>query len=556
LVILATVPNVQANFAGTDVFIPSLGHGPGSAGAQWYACIWVHNPNASPVNVTFRLLLRDQANPSAQTYNETIPAGDTRRYDDALATLFGVTAKTFGAVRVTTPAGQPVIVNARSYNKPPGMDDQDTTGQFYAAIPASFAIGPGQKTQLLGVYQTTPQNDSEYRYNFGFVETTGNVVTVQVTAYDESGAVVGSPKSYTLAGYQASQYNITDLLPQVNTTDVRLEAAVKSGPGQVVAFGSGVSNKANDPSTFEMSFRGELLATANGLTLPFSGTTSSSGYAFSVTNSGSGDGVQGVASIAGKSGVFGLSINGYGVTGKSSNDHGVFGTTDDAGHAGVFGGNNGNGSSGCLACVQGGAVGSSTSGDGVFGVSTSGYGVHGKSTTGDGVVGESSGAAKSGVFAVNSNPNGYAGFFNGNVRVVSGAFSVEALSTGPVCSDITGKLVGCSSDAGLKRDVRDLASDLDVLDALSHLRGVTFYWDSSVEPAKNLGPRREVGMIAQEVEEVLPEVVGVGRDGYRTLDYARITAFLVEVNKTQQTEIEALLKRVAQLEDKLGTRPE
>jgi len=73
----------RANFAGTDVFIPSLGHGRGSAQSQWNACIWVHNPNAAPVNVTFRLLLRDQANPSAQVYNDTIQAGDTRRYDDA-----------------------------------------------------------------------------------------------------------------------------------------------------------------------------------------------------------------------------------------------------------------------------------------------------------------------------------------------------------------------------------------------------------------------------------------------------------------------------------------
>ncbi|MGD1149297.1 MAG: hypothetical protein ABR961_15255, partial [Thermoanaerobaculaceae bacterium] len=43
-----------ANFSGTDVFIPSLGLGPGASNSQWNACIWVHNPNSSPVNVTFR----------------------------------------------------------------------------------------------------------------------------------------------------------------------------------------------------------------------------------------------------------------------------------------------------------------------------------------------------------------------------------------------------------------------------------------------------------------------------------------------------------------------
>ncbi|MGD1147488.1 MAG: hypothetical protein ABR961_06025, partial [Thermoanaerobaculaceae bacterium] len=51
---LAAAPTVLANFSGTDVFIPSLGLGPGASNSQWNACIWVHNPNSSPVNVTFR----------------------------------------------------------------------------------------------------------------------------------------------------------------------------------------------------------------------------------------------------------------------------------------------------------------------------------------------------------------------------------------------------------------------------------------------------------------------------------------------------------------------
>jgi len=44
----------------------------------------------------------------------------------------------------------------------------------------------------LGVFQTTPQANSEFRYNYGFVETTGNTVTVLVTALDETGLTVGS----------------------------------------------------------------------------------------------------------------------------------------------------------------------------------------------------------------------------------------------------------------------------------------------------------------------------------------------------------------------------
>ncbi|MBZ5589301.1 MAG: hypothetical protein LAO05_12135 [Acidobacteriia bacterium] len=426
--LLLAAGTALANFAGTDVFIPSLGHGSGSASSQWYACIWVHNPNAAPVNVTFRLLLRDQANLSAQAYNETIPAGDTRRYDDALATLFGVTTKTFGAVRVTTPAGQPVIVNARSYNKPPGFDDMDTTGQFYAAIPASFAIGAQQKTQLLGVYQTTPQNTSEFRYNYGFVETTGKSVTVQVTALDETGAQVGSPKSYTLGGYQASQYNITDLLPSVNTTNVRLEVAVTSGPGQVVVFGSGTSNRANDPSTFEMSFRDELLAEnspASGLTsvahdgtLTGNGTTATplgiASGGVGTTQLGGGAVSKGKLSAAGGTDGQVLGTDGSALTwqndglklpytgaartlgtaftvNNTANGYGIYGTTTSTENAGVGGVNN--------------------SGTGVYGYG--GVGVEGRSEVSNGY----------GVFGFCLTTSPYAGYFGGKVRVV-GNFSV------------------------------------------------------------------------------------------------------------------------------------
>ncbi|MGV8040065.1 MAG: beta strand repeat-containing protein [Thermoanaerobaculaceae bacterium] len=244
-----------AAFTGTDVVLPSVGRGPGSAGSQWYTCVWVHNPNPSPANVQFRLLLRNQPNPAAEVFNDTIPAGDTRRYDNAIESMFGEAS--FGALRVTS--NQKVMVNGRIYSQAAGTETRDSVGQFFAAIPASFAIGAGQSTSVLGTYQTNPQANSQFRYNYGFVETIGNSATVRVTALDETGASVGS-KSYTLGGYEARQYNITDLLPTVNATNLRLQVEVTSGSGKVAVFGSGIANRSNDPSTFEMSFRDELLA--------------------------------------------------------------------------------------------------------------------------------------------------------------------------------------------------------------------------------------------------------------------------------------------------------
>ncbi|MGV8040064.1 MAG: beta strand repeat-containing protein [Thermoanaerobaculaceae bacterium] len=254
LILTLALPALAA-FTGTDVVLPSVGRGPGSAGSQWYTCVWVHNPNPSPANVQFRLLLRNQPNPAAEVFNDTIPPGDTKRYDNAIESMFGEAS--FGALRVTS--NQKVMVNGRIYSQAAGTETRDSVGQFFAAIPASFAIGAGQSTSVLGTYQTNPQANSQFRYNYGFVETIGSTATLRVTALDETGASVGS-KSYTLGGYEARQYNITDLLPGVNATNLRLQVEVTSGSGKVAVFGSGIANRSNDPSTFEMSFRDELLA--------------------------------------------------------------------------------------------------------------------------------------------------------------------------------------------------------------------------------------------------------------------------------------------------------
>jgi hypothetical protein len=255
IVTLAPALPALASFTGTDVFLPSIGSGPGAAGSEWDTCVWVHNPGGSPADVQFQLLLRNQPNPAAQIFNDRIPPGDTRRYDNAVKSMFGNTA--FGALRVTST--QRILVSSRIYSLTDGTAERDSTGQFFAGIPASFAIGVGQSTTVLGVYQTHPEEDSDFRTNFGFVETTGGGATVRVTALDESGAAIGSG-DYILGGWEARQYKITDLLPGVNATNLRLQVEVTAGAGRVAVFGSSIANGSNDPSTFEMSFRDELLA--------------------------------------------------------------------------------------------------------------------------------------------------------------------------------------------------------------------------------------------------------------------------------------------------------
>jgi len=263
VVFLATVlvaPQVLAGFAGTEVFLPSVGRKPGAGGSQWYTTVWVYNPNPTAVNLTFYLLERDRDNSAPRLYNDTLPAGEVRRYDNAIWTMFGV--EVFGALRVV--ASERVVVNSRIYSLATGGEQKDSVGQFFAGVPASFAIGAGQKTQILGVFETTPSDASEFRYNFGFVETAGANTTVTVTVYDETGSELGS-KSYSLRPYEQKQFRFPTEFPAISTTNARLQAEVTGGTGKVVAFGSGVANRSTDPSTFEMTFDDALLGGSGGL---------------------------------------------------------------------------------------------------------------------------------------------------------------------------------------------------------------------------------------------------------------------------------------------------
>jgi hypothetical protein len=66
------------------------------------------------------------------------------------------------------------------------------------------------------------------------------------------------------------------------------------------------------------------------------------------------------------------------------------------------------------------------------------------------------------------------------------------------------------------------------------LRGVYFNWKSN--------GKHDIGLIAEEVAEVIPEVVGYEEDSENamSLDYSRLVALLVEAVKAQQAKIDAL----------------
>ena len=91
-----------------------------------------------------------------------------------------------------------------------------------------------------------------------------------------------------------------------------------------------------------------------------------------------------------------------------------------------------------------------------------------------------------------------------------------------------------ASDIRLKKEVVTIP---DAIQKVSQLRGVNFRWKDDSDN----GPIR-MGMIAQEVEKVVPEVVHTTDDGMKTkaIEYQYLVGLLVEAIKEQQQEITAL----------------
>ena len=82
----------------------------------------------------------------------------------------------------------------------------------------------------------------------------------------------------------------------------------------------------------------------------------------------------------------------------------------------------------------------------------------------------------------------------------------------------------------------------NAIDKVSKIRGVEFDWIVDKEIHDNEG--HDVGVIAQEVEKVLPEVVQTRDNGYKAVKYEKIVSLLIEAVNEQQQQINKLQEKL------------
>lgn len=106
----------------------------------------------------------------------------------------------------------------------------------------------------------------------------------------------------------------------------------------------------------------------------------------------------------------------------------------------------------------------------------------------------------------------------------TGLISTAALAA---TGDVTAANFVSSSDIRLKGNIEDIDG---AINKVMQLRGVSYVKQD----------RKEIGVIAQEIEEVIPEVVHTAVDGYKSVAYGNIVGLLIEAIKDLQTQVDEL----------------
>ena len=96
---------------------------------------------------------------------------------------------------------------------------------------------------------------------------------------------------------------------------------------------------------------------------------------------------------------------------------------------------------------------------------------------------------------------------------------------------------GSPSDISLKTNIKPLKNSLD---KIMKLQGVSFTWKENTSENNLIGIKDDIGFIAQEVQEILPDLVRKNDNGLLSLRDKGITALLVEAIKEQQKQIDEL----------------
>ena len=129
---------------------------------------------------------------------------------------------------------------------------------------------------------------------------------------------------------------------------------------------------------------------------------------------------------------------------------------------------------------------------------------------------------------------------------------VDSFGVGTAASGTTGEIRATndvtafySSDVALKENITNIP---DPIEAIKKLNGVLFDWKKEYMDKRGgedgyFVRKKDVGVIAQEVEKVLPEAVAQRPNGIKAVKYDRLTCLLIEAVKKLSAQVDSLTKK-------------
>jgi hypothetical protein len=132
--------------------------------------------------------------------------------------------------------------------------------------------------------------------------------------------------------------------------------------------------------------------------------------------------------------------------------------------------------------------------------------------------------------------------FDGTTAIINGALLVGTGVTPTTLGLIRASndvIAYYGSDERLKTNIQPITGSLNIL---RQINGYSFDWVPMKGIHENEG--HDIGVVAQEIHKVLPEIVTTRDNGFMAVKYDKLVALLIQTNKE-------LLERIESLEEKI-----
>lgn len=298
---------------------------------------------------------------------------------------------------------------------------------------------------------------------------------------------------------------------------------ITADAGAVQIINSGTNTTGLDVSSGVTNSTG-VLSTHSGVGVAFRAESTNPSNTFSAIQANTNSSTAVNAAILGNN-----SGAGYGVTGQIP--------ASASGAAGVYGNNlRTTGGYGVLGIGYNGTVGQSSYG--------AGFGIYGSNSALSGLAIGTYGVGFNGVYGQTTDvTNGWSGYFTQDIGVDGAGYSVGGWIT--------------ASDRRLKSEIMPIDSPIEKLKMINGRYYTITTKSKPIDGELITTSRKQYGVIAQEVEEVFPEMVNekaifnnAGDDTmYKTVNYDQLIPVLIEAVKELNQKVEDLEQKVKELED-------